>query len=415
MITVADIKEAQANIAGAVHVTPIHSSTTLDTMCGCRVALKGENLQRTGSFKIRGASNKMALLSAEEKARGVIAASAGNHAQGVALAAHYTGVHATIVMPKSASFAKVAATRGYGAEVVLMGQSYDEAQKHAAKLAKEHNLTFVHAFDDEAIIAGQGTIGLEIVEQAPDTDIVLVPVGGGGLIAGVSLAIKSLKPSVRVVGVQASAAPACSQSFKAGHIVEIRASSTVADGIAVAHTGRHPFEIIRRHVDDMVTVGDETITQAMVLLLERCKLLVEGAGAVGLAALLEGKVECAGKSVAVLLSGGNIDATLIARVIEHGLADAGRFVVIRVTLLDRPGRLANVLNCLANADANVLDVVHHRKGLHLPLGHVDVELVLETRDTDHIEQVFAALAKAGYLQQPSEGSTVRFVAGDAAV
>ena len=378
------------------HNTPLARAHAIGNLVGCSLYLKAENLQRTGSFKIRGAANKLALLTPDERTCGVIAASAGNHAQGVALAARESRIRATVVMPKDAPFAKVEATENYGAEVILHGGNFDEALTRAHEVAKERSLTLVHPYDDPAIIAGQGTLGLEIMEALPDADVVLVPVGGGGLIAGVALAVKSLAPHARVIGVQAVAAPAWSLAFQSRALTPIMPSATVADGIAVGSPGKIPAELIWRYVDDIVTVGEDKIARAMVLLLEWGKLLVEGAGAVGMAALLDGKVRTHDQKVVAVLSGGNLDPTLLARIVEQGLAEAGRFMVLRVLVLDRPGRLANVLACVALAEANVLEVYHHRKDLHLPVGHVEVELLLETKDRPHGERLLAAFRDAGY-------------------
>ncbi|MBI4307385.1 MAG: threonine ammonia-lyase [Chloroflexi bacterium] len=396
MVTLADIQRARQRLSGLAHRTPLLSSQTLSAMAGAPVFLKAENLQRTGSFKVRGAANRIAHLSGAERRRGVIAASAGNHAQGVALAAQRAGTPCTIVMPRHASIAKVEATRGYGAQVVLAGDSYDEAQRHAGKLAEEKGLALVHPFDDPQVIAGQGTLALEVLDEAPDVRLIAVPVGGGGLIAGIAVAVKALAPRVRVVGVQAAAAPACVLSVRRGRAVAVRPGPTVADGIAVGRPGRLTLPLVRRYVDDMVTVDEEDITRAIILLMERCKQVVEGAGAVALAALLAGKAgRLDGPAVAVL-SGGNIDSNVIARVVEHGLAHAGRYLVLHVALLDRPGQLARLLNVIAEAEGNVLDVSHVRRGLHLPIGQVEVQVTLETRGPDHVGQVLQRLDRAGY-------------------
>ena len=418
MVTLQDILDARTRIQGIAHNTPLTRAHAIGGLVGCALYLKAENLQRTGSFKIRGAANKIALLTPEERTRGVIAASAGNHAQGVALAARESRIRSTIVMPRDAPFAKVEATVNYGAEVVLHGANFDEALTRARELAKERNLTLIHAYDDPAIIAGQGTVGLEVIEALPDADVVLVPVGGGGLIAGVALAVKSIAPRVRVIGVQAAAAPAWSHAFESRALTPLMPTATVADGIAVGAPGKAPADLIWRHVDDVVTVSEEKIAQAMVLLLEWGKLLVEGAGAVGMAALLDGKIKARDQNVAVILSGGNLDPTLLARVVEQGLAEAGRFMVLRVLILDRPGRLAGVLGCVARAEVNVLEVYHHRKDLHLPVGQVEVELLLETKDRAHGERLLAAFHDSGYeaispMAEPRP-SVRRLISGEAA-
>ena len=372
---------------------PAHS---LGGLAGCDLLLKAENLQRAGSFKVRGAANKIAALTPEQKATGVIAASAGNHAQGVALAAGNLGIPCTIVMPSGASLPKVEATRGYGATVLLQGDDFDQAQKHARHLMRENAATFIPAFDDPAIIAGQGTIGLEMLEQAEDLDAVVVPVGGGGLISGIGLAIKETRPGVKVIGVQAEAATALVDSYKANRRLTVRGKATVADGIAVGTPGRLTLPLVRQYVDELVVVGEEEITQAMMLVLERGKLLVEGAGAVGLAAVLGGKVQIAGKKVAVILSGGNVDAHLIARMVEHGLAHAGRYLVLRVMVEDRPGRLSRLLSIVSGTEANVLDIGHLRHAPSVHLGEVEIQLTLETRNIAHAEEVRERLREAGY-------------------
>jgi threonine dehydratase len=396
-LTLQDIHQAWSTIGHLVHETPLLSTQTLSQMAGCQLLLKAENLQRAGSFKIRGAANKIAHLSPAQRAKGVVAASAGNHAQGVALAARNFGIPCTIVMPAAASIPKVEATRGYGATVVLQGKNYEQAQRHAQRIMREQDLTFVHGFDDPEVIAGQGTIGLELLRQMDDVDMVVVPVGGGGLIGGIALAIKETRPDVMVVGVQASAAAAFADSYRAHRRLAVSGGPTIADGIAIGRPGELTFPLVSRYVDDMVVVDEEEITQAMVLLLERCKLLVEGAGAVGLAAVLSGRVQVAGKKVAVILSGGNVDPNLVARVLEHGLAHTGRFLIVRLLLEDRPGQLSRLLGIVAGAQVNVLDIDHLRHGPTVPLGHVEVQLTLETRDWAHADEVRVHLLEAGYV------------------
>ena len=375
---------------------------SLGQMAGCELFLKAENLQRAGSFKVRGAANKIAALTPDQKARGVIAASAGNHAQGVALAAANLGIRCTIVMPTGASLPKVEATRGYGATVLLQGDDFDQAQRHARRVMRENGMTFIPAFDDPAIVAGQGTIGLEMLEQVEDLDAVVVPAGGGGLISGIGLAIKETAPGIRVVGVQAAAATAVVDSYKANRRVTVKGQATVADGIAVGAPGKITLPLVSRYVDDMVVVQEEEITQAMMLLLERGKLLVEGAGAVGLAAVLGGKIQVAGKRVAVVLSGGNVDTHLIARVMEHGLAHAGRYLALRIMVEDRPGRLNRLLNIVSSAEANVLDIGHLRHAPSVHLGQVEIQLTLETRNDAHAEEVRERLRNAGYAPHEDE-------------
>ncbi len=395
-VTLQDVHRARSVIADLALRTPMLPAHSLGGLAGCDLLLKAENLQRAGSFKVRGAANKIAALTPEQKATGVIAASAGNHAQGVALAAGNLGIPCTIVMPSGASLPKVEATRGYGATVLLQGDDFDQAQKHARHLMRENAATFIPAFDDPAIIAGQGTIGLEMLEQAEDLDVVVVPVGGGGLISGIGLAIKETVPGVKVIGVQAEAATALVDSYKANRRLTVRGKATVADGIAVGTPGRLTLPLVRQYVDELVVVEEEEITQAMMLVLERGKLLVEGAGAVGLAAVLGGKVQVAGKKVAVVLSGGNVDAHLIARTVEHGLAHAGRYLVLRVMLDDRPGRLSRLLSIVSATEANVLDIGHLRHAPSVHLGEVEIQLTLETRNNAHAEEVRARLRDAGY-------------------
>ena len=401
-VTLQDVRLAQSAIAHLALRTPIFPARSLGQMAGCELFLKAENLQRAGSFKVRGAANKIAGLSPDQKARGVIAASAGNHAQGVALAAATLGIPSTIVMPTGASLPKVEATRGYGATVLLQGDDFDQSQRYARRVMRENGMTFIPAFDDPAIVAGQGTIGLEMLEQVENLDAVVVPVGGGGLISGIGLAIKETAPGIQVIGVQAEAATAVVDSYKANRRVTVKRQATVADGIAVGTPGRITLPLVSRYVDDMVVVEEEEITQAMMLLLERAKLLVEGAGAVGLAAVLGDKIQVAGKRVAVVLSGGNVDAHLIARVMEHGLAHAGRYLVLRVMLEDRPGQLNRLLNIVSGAEVNVLDIGHLRHAPSVHLGQVEIQLTLETRNYAHTEEVRERLRDAGYTSYESE-------------
>ena len=401
-VTLQDVQRARNAIAHLALRTPVLPALSLGQMTGCEIFLKAESLQRAGSFKVRGAANKIAALTPEQRARGVIAASAGNHAQGVALAATNLGIPCTIVMPTGASIPKVEATRGYGATVLLHGDDFDQSQRHARRVMRENDLSLIHAFDDPAIVAGQGTIGLEMLEQVEDLDMVVVPVGGGGLISGIGLAIKETAPGIRVVGVQAEAATAVVNSYKANRRITVKGQATVADGIAVGSPGRTTLPLVSRYVDDMVIVAEEEITQAMMLLLERDKLLVEGAGAVGLAAVLGGKVQVAGKRVGVVLSGGNVDPHLIARVVEHGLAHAGRYLVIRVMLEDRPGQLSRLLSIVSSTDVNVLDIGHLRHAASVHMGQVEIQLTLETRNLAHSMEVWEQLRKAGYAPYESE-------------
>ena len=401
-VTLQDIRRARNTIAHLALRTPILLARSLGQMAGCELFLKAENLQRAGSFKVRGAANKIATLSPEQKASGVIAASAGNHAQGVALAASNLGIPCTIVMPTGASIPKVEATRGYGATVLLHGDDFDESQRHARRVMQEKGLTLISAFDDPAIIAGQGTVGLEMLEQVEGLDAVVVPVGGGGLVSGIGLAVKETSPGIKVIGVQAEAATAVVDSYKANRRITVKGQATVADGIAVGTPGKITLPLVSRYVDDMVVVEEDEITQAMMLLLERGKLLVEGAGAVGLAAVLGGRIQVAGKKVAVVLSGGNVDAHLIARVVEHGLAHAGRYLVIRIMLEDRPGQLNRLLNIISSINVNVLDIGHLRHAPSVHMGQVEIQLTLETRNYAHTVEVWERLCSAGYAPYESE-------------
>ena len=401
-VTLQDVQRARNTIAHLALRTPVLPALALGQMAGCEILLKAESLQRAGSFKVRGAANKIASLTPEQKARGVIAASAGNHAQGVALAAANVGIPCTSVMPTGASLPKVEATRGYGATVLLQGDDFDQAQRHARRVMRENDMALIHAFDDPVIVAGQGTIGLEMLEQIEDLDMVVVPVGGGGLISGIGLAIKEMAPGVRVVGVQAEASTAVVDSYKASRRITVKGRATVADGIAVGSPGRITLPLVSRYVDDMVTVAEEEVTQAMMLLLERGKLLVEGAGAVGLAAVLGGKIQVFGKRVGVVLSGGNVDPHLIARVVEHGLAHAGRYLVFRVMLEDRPGQLSRLLNIVSSTDVNVLDIGHLRHAASVHMGQVETQLTLETRNLAHSVEVRERLCEAGYAPYESE-------------
>lgn len=407
-VTLQDIHKAQSTISQLVRRTPALSAHSLSALAGCELVFKAENLQRAGSFKVRGASNRIAALSPDQKAKGVITASAGNHAQGVALAAGALGIPCTVVMPIGASLPKVEATRGYGATVVLAGDDFDQSNAHARRIMRENDLTFIHAFDDPAIIAGQGTIGLEILDQVDDFDTVVVPVGGGGLISGIAVAIKETMPNIRVIGVQAAASTAVVDSYKTNRHFTVRQEATVADGIAVGTPGEITIPLVKHYVDDMVVVEEEEITQAMMLLLERSKLLVEGAGAVGLAAVLGEKIQSAGQKVAVVLSGGNVDPHLIARVMEHGLAHAGRYLVFKVTVEDRPGQLNRLLGIISENEVNVLDIGHLRHAPTVHMGQVEIQLTLETRNSAHSEEVLAKLRAAGYSPYESE-SRVSFL------
>jgi threonine dehydratase len=376
--TLREVEEARERLDGIARVTPVYGSETLSRLAGREIWLKAENLQRTGAFKVRGAVNKIATLTPEERAAGVVAASAGNHGQAVAWAAREAGTHARIYVPQDAPMAKVEACRNYGAETVMGGAFFEDAFAGARAYVEETGAAFIHPFEDPVVIAGQGTIGLELVEQIEAAQTVVIPVGGGGLAAGIGTVLRAVKPGVRIVGVQAG---------KSGY--------TIADGIFVKEPGELTTSILDEVLDDMVHVSDEEISEALVLLLERTKLLVEGAGAVGLAALLHGRVGGEGP-VAVILSGGNIDPTLLISIMRHGLTVAGRYVVIRTRIPDRPGELIKLLELLAEQRANVIAVEHHREGMQISVAETEVELTLATRDSDHCEQVVATLESRGY-------------------
>ncbi|MGN6782003.1 MAG: threonine ammonia-lyase [Marmoricola sp.] len=394
-VTLDDIVSAAALLDGVAIRTPMEESRWLSSLAGGPVHLKCENLQRTGSFKIRGAFVRMSRLTAEERARGVVAASAGNHAQGVALAARMLGIKATVFMPEGAPIPKLNATRGYGAEVVFHGATIDEALVEALAFSERTGAVLIHPFDHRDIVAGQGSCGLEILEQVPDVRTVLVPTGGGGLIAGIATALKALRPEVHLVGVQAERAAAYPPSLAEGRPLALASMNTMADGIAVGRPGDVPFEAITAYVDEVVTVSEEMISQALVLLLERAKVVVEPAGAVAVAALLQRPTAFALPAVAVL-SGGNVDPLLLGKLIRHGMAAAGRYLQLRVRIPDRPGGLAQLLGELAEARANVLEVVHERTSTALDIDEVEVLLQLETRGGEHAETVLARLRDRGY-------------------
>ena len=360
------------------------------------VYLKPECLQKTGSFKIRGAYYKISQLTDEEKAKGVIACSAGNHAQGVALGATAMGVKSLICLPEGAPISKVEATKRLGAEVCLVPGVYDDAYQKALQLKDEHGYTFVHPFDDENVIAGQGTIGLEILEQLPDVDVILVPIGGGGLISGLAYAVKHLKPSCQVIGVQAAGAASMVDSLEAGHILTLPSVHTIADGIQVKTPGDLTFEMCRQYVDKVVAVSENEIARAILSVLEKQKLVAEGAGAVGIAAAMYGKVDLRGKTVCALLSGGNVDVTMLERIITRGLAKAGRTANFATVLPDQPKTLATLLNIMSDMGVNVLEVNHERGNLKAPVGSCVVHLLVETRDALHVQQIYETLRAQGY-------------------
>ncbi len=396
--TLADIELARTRVATVATITPMESSRYLAELLGSPVFLKCENLQRTGSYKVRGAYNRMVMLSADERARGVVAASAGNHAQGVALAARELGIKATIFMPVGVALPKLQATRRYGADVILQGATITEALQAAADFAAETGALIIPPFDHEDVVIGQGTLGLEILDEIPDLETVIVPIGGGGLAAGVASVVKQQAAAtgrtVKVIGVQAEAAAAYRPSLLAGEPVQIQMGPTIADGIAVAKPGDLNFQMIEKTVDEIVEVSEDEVAQAILILLERTKLVVEAAGAVGVAAIIAGKVRAVGKTV-VILSGGNIDALLLQRVISQGLAASDRYLTVRVILPDRPGQLVRVAQLVAEANANVVEVLHTRHGLGAQLSEVAIELSVETRGGDHKQQVIDTIRAGG--------------------
>lgn len=397
--TLAEFEDAASVLRGVVVATPFEESEHLSAVLGAPVHLKLENLQRTGSFKIRGATYRLSRLTADERARGVVAASAGNHAQGVALAAQKLGIPATIFMPLGVPVPKLLATRGYGAEVILDGATVETPLRLAAEFAERTGAVLIHPFDHRDIIVGQGTLGLELWDAIPGLDTVIVGIGGGGLIAGVAAAVKARAAAegrtVRIIGVQAENSAAYPSSLAAGEPLTVETTPTIADGIAVARPGDAPFGIIRELVDEVVTVSDDDIARALLILLERAKQVVEPAGAVGVAAILAGKVQASGPT-AVILSGGNIDPLLLQRVVSHGLAASGRYMTLQIPLPDRPGQLARVSELLSIAGANVIEVLHTRHGQGLQISEVILQLSVETRGEEHRAHVISVLEDAGF-------------------
>jgi threonine dehydratase len=397
MITLKDVEEARARIGGIVQPTPCLRSWAFSEELGAHAWFKYETLQLTGSFKVRGAYNKIAGLPADEVRRGVITASAGNHAQGVAFSATQAGVPSIIVMPVTTPLIKIENTRRLGGEVVLAGEIFDEAYQEARRLERERGLVFVHPFDDEQVMAGQGTIGLEILEQTPEVEVVVVPIGGGGLISGIATAIKAKRPSVRVYGVQTAAAPAMAESFQAGQIRVCPAERSVADGIAVKTPGELTFEHIRRHVDAVFTVSEDEIRAAMVRLVETGKTVTEGAAAVTLAAMAAHRIpDVAGRHVVMLLSGANVDVALLARIIDRYLVESRRLVRVRTHVPDRPGALAELLQVIGQHGGNVVRIQHDRVFMHAGFWEAQVDVTLETRNAEHIDELRQALHERHY-------------------
>jgi threonine dehydratase len=395
MITFADIEQARERIKEQIYLSPFPYSETISRLTGSRVFFKLENLQMTGSFKERGALNRLLTLTSEEGQRGVIAASAGNHGMAVAFHSQRLGITATIVMPRHAPLIKVSSVRRYGAQALLSGEDYAAAFQEAQRIANERALTYIHAFNHPMIIAGQGTIGLEIYAQQPELDAVLVPVGGGGLIAGIALALKTLKSSTRIIGVQAAALPSMKLSIEQNQIARVPAAATIADGIAVRAPGDETFPMVKKFVDDIVTVSEGEIANAVLMLLEIEKTVAEGAAATALAALVNGKVSFTGKNVGVLISGGNIDMNLITRIIENGLIQDGRLTRLSVVISDLPGSLARLAQRIAALDANILHINQTRGFGQTAIGETEVELTLETTGREHIESICAGLRADG--------------------
>jgi threonine dehydratase len=398
-VTLAEIQAAMGRIRDSIYLSPCARSENFSQLTGNSVYLKLDNLQRTGAFKERGALNKLLTLTAEERSRGVIAASAGNHAQGVAYHAGRLGIRTQICMPLTTPLIKASATKSYGAEVVLHGANYDEACEEAVRRSHQFGMTFVHPFDDEVVIAGQGTMGLEILEQVPDVEAIVAPIGGGGLISGVACAVKETNRNVRVIGVQPARLPSMKVAIAEGHPVTLSPAATIADGIAVRRAGEKTLPLIQKYVDDIVTVDEEEIANAILLLLEREKTLAEGAGAAAIAALINHKTPLSGKKVAALVCGGNIDVSLLSRIMERGLVKDGRLVRLRVHLPDYPGALHRLTGILAQHRANIVETSYDRAYYGVNLGDTAIDITMETRGPDHIAEILSALSASGYVHE----------------
>lgn len=395
-VTLEQIKAARETLKGVIHQTDLIPNSTLSEITGSDVYLKLENLQKTGSFKIRGAFNKIASLSDAEKKAGVIASSAGNHAQGVALAASTYGIKSTIVMPAGAPLAKVTATRNYGAEVILHGNVYDDAYAKAMEIQSQTGATFIHPFNDSHVIAGQGTIGLEILDELPDADAIIIPIGGGGIVAGIAIAAKAINSNIKIIGVEPTNAACMKESVKECKTITLAKAASIADGIAVKTPGNLTYDIVKDIVDEFVMVEEDEIANAILVLLERCKLIAEGAGATPVAALLNGKVKLPGKKVVAVVSGGNIDVNMLSRIVDKGLAKAGRKTELTTIIPDKPGQLQALLKCISDLSANVVEVHHNRIRSEVELGEARVDLVLETQDCQHLNAIIEDLAGKGY-------------------
>jgi threonine dehydratase len=399
MVTLSDIQAALGRIRESIYLSPCARSEHFSQLTGNSIYLKLDNLQRTGAFKERGALNKLLTLTGQERAQGVIAASAGNHAQGLAYHAGKHRIRAQICMPLTTPLIKVSATKSYGADVVLHGANYDEACEEAIRRGHEQHLTFVHPFDDDAVIAGQGTLGLEILEQHPDIEVIVAPIGGGGLIGGIACAVKETSSKVEIIGVQAARLPSMKAAVAKGEPVTLAPAATIADGIAVRRAGDRTLPLVQKYVDDIVTVDEEEIANAVLLLLEREKTLAEGAGAAALAALVNRKVQLAGKKIAVLVCGGNIDVTLLARIMERGLVKDGRLVRLRVHLPDYPGALHKLTGILAEHRANIVETSYDRAYYGVNLGDTAIDITMETRGPEHIAELLSALSACGYAHE----------------
>ncbi len=399
MVTLETIKAARDRIRDSVFLSPFMRSETFSKLTGNSIYLKLENLQMTGSYKERGALNKILLLTDDEKRRGVIAASAGNHAQAVAYHATKRGIKAQICMPLTTPIVKVTATREFGGEVILAGTNYDETCQEALRRCAEQKLTFIHPFDDEAVIAGQGTVGLEMLEQQPDIEVLVIPVGGGGLIGGIACAVKAMKPEVQVIGVQTSKLPSMKAALEHGGPVTLPPRVTIAEGIAVRCAGSVTYPLVKKYVDEIVTVDDEEIANAILLLLEKEKTLAEGAGAVATAAAIQHKIPARGKKVGVLVGGGNIDVSVLSRIIERGLVKDGRLVRLRIHLPDHPGALHRLSGVIAEQKANIVETQHNRAYYGVLLGDTVIDITMETRGPEHVAELSAALDAAGYAHE----------------
>ncbi len=395
-VTLKNIQTAREVIKDEIYRTPLLPSKSLNNPGNNQVFLKLENMQRAGSFKVRGAFNKLAHLTDEEKSKGVIASSAGNHAQGVALAASTYGIESTIVMPVDAPTSKIIATEGYGANVILSGESFDEAGDRARELQKETGVTFLHAFNDEHVVAGQGTVGLEILEDLEDVDAIVVPIGGGGLIAGIAVAAKTLKPEIKIIGVESENADSMKQSLQAGEVIRCAARKTIADGIAVNEPGHITYKIIQKYVDEIITVTEDEIKKAVFKLVEKEKLIVEGGGAVSMAAIMSGKLNIENSKIVAVISGGNIDMNLVKNIIDSTLIDTGHLAEIRVSIPNKPGHLKTLLEIIADTEANISTISQTNVKPYISLGDVEVTLGLETKGHEHVQEIHEVLLNKGY-------------------